>query len=142
MKKIKNGMRNDMLISHITLIFLTQIYYNTYFTTSFHHIITSIWSQDFPGTLRSIFADCYWMTFFAAYKKYIFLNISAKLVLKNQEFCLNAGKFCFLAATDSSKNTGLPQFFFKVFWQLFYKNINFQTKSKRRLPYWLLWSQN
>ena len=42
----------------------------------------------------------------------------------------------FLATCSSSKNTGLPQFFFKVFWQLRFKNISFLTKTKRC---WLLW---
>ena len=34
---------------------------------------------------------------------------------------------------NSSKNTGLPQFFFQSFWQLYLKNINFLTKTKRCL---------
>ena len=48
----------------------------------------------------------------------------------------------FLAACKSSKNTGLPQFFFEVFWQMYFKNINFLTKTKRYLLCWLLWIQN
>ena len=46
------------LISQITFLFLTQIYYNMNFITS-----SSILPQDFPGTLRLIFADCFWRTF-------------------------------------------------------------------------------
>ena len=38
----------------------------------------------------------------------------------------------FLAACNSSKKAGLPQFFFKVLWKLYFKNINFLTKTKRR----------
>ena len=48
----------------------------------------------------------------------------------------------FLAACNSSKNTGLPQFVFTGFWQLYFKNINFPTKTKRCLLCWLLWIQN
>ena len=40
----------------------------------------------------------------------------------------------FLAVCNSSKNTGLPQFFFTGFWQLYFKNINFLTKTKRCWP--------
>ena len=39
----------------------------------------------------------------------------------------------FVPATSSSKNTGLPQFFLKVFWQLYFKNINILTNTKRCL---------
>ena len=115
------------LISQITFIFLTQIYYNMNFITS------TISSQDFPGTLRSIFADCFCRTFFLQHtKKCIFLNMSAKLVLGVLLKCRKTFKK-FLAACNSSKNTGLPQFFFKGFWQLYFKNINFLTKTKRSL---------
>ena len=75
-RKLKNCM--IYLISQITFIFLTNIYYNMNFITS-----SSISPQDFPGTLGSIFADYFWRTFFLAHQKCIFLNISAKLVLKN-----------------------------------------------------------
>ena len=69
------------LVSQITLIFLAQIYYNMNFITS-----SSMPSQDFPVTLRSIIPNCFWRTFFVAYKKCIFLNMSAKLVLKIRNF--------------------------------------------------------
>ena len=39
----------------------------------------------------------------------------------------------FLATCNSFKNTGLPQFCFKGFWQLYFKNINFLPKTKRCL---------
>ena len=39
----------------------------------------------------------------------------------------------FLAVCNSSKNTGLPQFLFKGFWQLCFRNTNFLTKTKRCL---------
>ena len=48
----------------------------------------------------------------------------------------------FLQPANSSENTGLPQFFSKFFWQLYFKNINFLTKTKKCLLCWLLWIQN
>ena len=36
----------------------------------------------------------------------------------------------FLVAFNSFKNTGFPEFFFIDFWQLYFKNINFWTKTK------------
>ena len=73
-------------------------------------------SQDFPSTLRSVFSNCFWRTFFVAHKKRIFLNMSAKFVLKNQEFCQNAGKPLknFLAACNSSKILVFHNFFSQV----------------------------
>ena len=46
------------LISQVTFLFLTQIYYNMNFIT-----LSSILPQDFLGTFRLIFADCFWRTF-------------------------------------------------------------------------------
>ena len=134
------------LISQITLIFLTQIYYNIIqynFITSFHHIITSVSSQDFPGTLRSIFANCYWRTFFCRIQNMHISEYVCKNCLKELGILLKCRETFekFLAACNSSKNTGLPQFFFKGFWQLHFKNINFLTKIKRCLLCWLLWIQ-
>ena len=52
------------LIAQITFIFLTQIYYNTNLIT-----LSLISSQEFTGTLRLIFANCFWWSFFVAHKK-------------------------------------------------------------------------
>ena len=62
------------LISQIIFVFLTQIYYNMNFIT-----LSPISSQDFFGTLRSIFGDSFWTTFFIAHTKCIFLNMSENL---------------------------------------------------------------
>ena len=128
------------LISQITFIFLTQIYYNMNFIT-----LSSISSQDFPGTLRSIFVDCFWRTFFfVAHKKMHISEYVWKTCLKELEIFLKCGETFekFLATCKSSKNTGLPQFFSIGFWQLYFKNINFLTKTKRCLLCWLVWIQN
>ena len=63
------------LISQIIFVFLTQIYYNMNFIT-----LSPISSQDFFGTLRSIFGDSFWRTFFIAHTKCIFLNMSENLL--------------------------------------------------------------
>ena len=62
------------LISQVTFIFLTQIYYNMNFI-----ILPSNFITRFPDTLRSIFADCFSRTIFLAHKKCIFLNMPEKL---------------------------------------------------------------
>ena len=118
------------LISQITFIFLTQIYYNMNFITS-----SSISSQDFPGTLRSIFAKCFWWTFFCSTQKMHISEYLCKTCLKELGILLKCRETFekFLSACNYSKNTGLPQFFFKGFWQLYFKNINFLTKTKRCL---------
>ena len=61
----KNVWKIIYLIFQITCIFLTQFYYNMNFITS-----SSISSENFPGTLRSIFADCFWKTFLEHTKIY------------------------------------------------------------------------
>ena len=124
------------LISQVTFIFLTQIYYNMNFITS-----SSISSQDFPGTLKSIFADCFWRTFFVAHKKLHISEYVCKTCLKELGILLKCRETFekFLAVSNSSKNTGLPHFFFTDFWQLYFKNINFLGKTKRCLLFWLLW---
>ena len=38
--------------------------------------LSSISSEGFPGTLRSIFAHCFWSTFFVAQKMHIFEYVS------------------------------------------------------------------
>ena len=129
-----------LLISQITFIFLTQIYYNMNFIT-----LSSISSQDFPGTLRSIFVDCFWRTFFfVAHKKMHISEYVWKTCLKELGILLKCRETFvkFLAACTSSKNTGLPQYFFTGFWQLYFKNMDFLTKTKRCLLCWLLWIQN
>ena len=126
-------------ISQITFIIQTQIYSNMNFIIS-----SSISSQGFRGTLRSIFADYFWRTLFAAHKEMHISGYVCKICLRELEILLKCRETFekFLAACNSSKNTGLPQFFFKGFWQLYFKNINFLTKTKRCLLCWLLWIQN
>ena len=65
------------LISQITFLFLTEIYYNMNFVTS-----SSILPQDFPGTLRLIFADCFWRTFFCGTQKMHICEYICKTCLK------------------------------------------------------------
>ena len=114
------------LISQITFIFLTPTYYNMNFIA-----LPSISSQDFPGTLRSIFTDCFWKAFFSTQKIHISEYV-CKTCLKELRISLKCSETFekFLVACNSSKNTGLSQFFFKRFWQLYFKNINFFTRKR------------
>ena len=119
------------LISEITLIFLTQIYYKINFITS-----SSISSYVFLGTLRSTFAGCFWRNFFCNTQMRISEYI-CKTCFKELGILLKCGETFekFLVTCNSPKNTGLPQFFFRGFWQLYFKNIHFLTKTKRCLLY-------
>ena len=68
------------------------------------------------------------------------------LALWDQSSPTASGGICrtfeqFLAACNSSKSTGLLQYFFNVFWQICFKNINFLTKKMfhiRQLIYLVL----
>ena len=97
------------LISQFTFIFLTQIYYNMNFITLPLNSITRF----LPGTLRSIFANCFWRT------KIWKISCSLKTLLKIQvfkNFFPNFSGNCIL--------------------------INFQTKTRKCVICWLLWIQN
>ena len=48
----------------------------------------------------------------------------------------------FLQATTLLKLLVFHKFSSNVFWQLYFKNINFLTKTKKCLLCWLLWIQN
>ena len=130
MKKVKKSYEKwyIYLISQITFSFLTQIYYNMNFIT-----LSSILPQDFPSTLRLVFADCFWRTFFCGTQKMHICEYICKTCLKELGILLKCRQIFekFIAAWIYSKNTGLPQFFFKDFWQMYLKNTNFLTKTKR-----------
>ena len=95
-------------LSQITFIFLTQICYNMDFITS-----SSMSSQDSPGTLRSIFVNCFLRTFFCSTQKTHIFEYIRKTCLKEFGILLKCRETFekFLAACNSSKNTGLLQFF-------------------------------
>ena len=127
------------LISQVTFIFLTQIYYNMNFITLSSNFITR-----FPWYFK---ISLHWLLLednFLAHKKMHISEYACKTCLKKLGILLKCRETFekFLAACNSSKNTGLPQFFFKGFWQLYFKNINFLTKTKNCLLCWLLWVQN
>ena len=109
---------------------------------SSHHHQTS--SQDSPGTLRSMFANCFWGTIFCSKQNMNNPEYVWKSCLKESRILLKCRESFerLPAACNSSKNNGLPQFFLKVFWRLYFKYINFLTKAKRCLLCWLLWIQN
>ena len=90
-------------------MFLNQIYYNMNFIKS-----SSISSQDFPVTLRSIFPG---KLFFAAHKEMHISEHVRKTCHKELGILLKCRETFekFLAACNSSKNTGLLQIFFQRF---------------------------
>ena len=107
------------------------IYMN--FTTSSSSFITR-----FPWQFKINFRQMLLEDFFCSTQK-IYLWYFCKMCLKELEILLKCKETFekFIAACNSSKNAGLPQFFFKVFWQLYFKNISFLTKTKRCLLFWL-----
>ena len=107
------------LISQVTFIFLTQIYYNMNFIKSSSNFMT-------------IFADCFWRTIFCSTQKMHISEYVCKTCLKELGILLKYRETfeTFLVTCNSSKNTGLPQFFSKVFGQLYFKDISFLKKTK------------
>ena len=95
-------------MSQITFICPTQIYYNMNFIT-----LSSISSQDFPGTLRSIFAKCFCNNFCCSTQKMHISEYVCQTCLKELGILLKCRETLekFLAACKSSKNTGPLQFF-------------------------------
>ena len=123
------------LISQITFIFLTQIYFNMNFITS-----SSISSQDFPDTLRLVFSDYFWRTFFCSTQKNEFSEYVCKTCWKELRILLKCRETLekFLEVCISSKNTGLPQFFSQVFGNYILRTSISWQKAKRCLLSWLL----
>ena len=117
------------LISQIAFIFLTHIYYNMNFIISSsicRKISVAAWDQSLATAPAGLFL---W------YKKNVYFWICLqKWSQRIRDFVKCKETFeKFLAACNSSKNICLQKFFFKGFWQLYFKNINFPTKTKRCL---------
>ena len=120
------------LVSKITFIFLTQIYYNMNFVTW-----PSISSQDSLGALGSIFVHCFWRSFFVAHTKMRISENACKTCLKELGILLECRKTFvkFLAACNSSTNTGLPQFFFHRFLKTVFYEHQFPNKKPKGAYY-------
>ena len=117
------------LISQVTFIFLTQIYYNMNFITLSSNFITR-----FPWYFK---INLHWLLLednFLAHKKCIFLNMPAKLVLRIRNFVKMQGNLWKISCSlPTLLKYWSSTIFFKGFWQLYLKNINFLTKTKRCL---------
>ena len=103
----------------------------------FHQKISPVlWDQFFPTACGGRFS--------AAHKKMHFSEYVCKTCPKESRMFLKCREIFekFIVACNSFKNTGLPKCFFKSFWQLHFKNINFLTKKKKCLLCWLLWIQD
>ena len=120
------------LISQVTFIFLTQIYYN--FVTSLSNFITRF-PWHFVINLSQLLLEDY----FLYHAKMHTLEYIWKTCIKELRNFLKWRETFekVLAACNSSQNTGLPWFFLKVFWRLY-----FLTKTKRCLLCWHLWIKN
>ena len=117
----------------------------SYFWPKFTIIWISSHRHQFHHKISLALSDQSLLTAFAAHtqKKHISEYV-CKTCLKELGILLKYWETFkkFIAGCNSSKNTRLPQFFFKGFWQLHFKNINFLTKIKRCLLCWLLWIRN
>ena len=127
------------LISQITFIFwhkFTIIWISSHRHQFGHKICLALWDQSLPTASGELF--------FLAHKKMHVSEYVCKTCLKELGILLKGRETFekFLAACNSSNNTGLPQFFFTSFYQLYFKNISFLTKTKKCLLCWLLWIQN
>ena len=96
------------LKSQVTFIFLTQIYYNINFITSPSNFITRF-PWDFEINLHRLLLED---TFSSTQKRHVFEYI-CKTCIKELCILLKCRETFekFLAARNSSKNSGVPQFF-------------------------------
>ena len=127
------------LISQVTFIFLTQIYYNMNFITLSSNFITR-----FPWYFK---ISLHWLLLednFLAHKKMHISEYACKTCLKKLGILLKCRETFekFLAACQLFWKYWSSTFFPNIFWQLYFKNINFLTKTKKCLLCWLLWIQN
>ena len=90
---------------------------------------------------------------FLPLEKHLVFPLSSITFTANSQACNHFCKYIYLfqilysIANSCSlptllEKTGLSQFFSKFSWQLYFKNINFLTKTKKCLLCWLLWIQN
>ena len=127
------------LISQVTFIFLTQIYCSMNFITLSLNLITR-----FPWYFKINLRRLPLEDNFLAHKNCIFLNMPAKLVLRISNFVKMQGSLWKISCSLRTlrKILVFQNFFSKFFWKLYFKNINFLTKTKKCLLCWLLWLAN
>ena len=104
----------------------TIIWISSYRHQFYHNISLALWDQSLPTVSGGLFCGTQKMHISEYVRKTCLKELG--ILLKCRETFEK-----FLAACSSSKNTGLPRFFFKAFWQLYFKNNNFLTKTKRCL---------
>ena len=125
------------LISQITFIFLTQIYYE------FHHIVISFITK-FPWHFEINLCWLLLEDFFCSTQQMHISEYVCKSCVKELGICWNAGKPLknFFEPATLVKILVFQFFFFTGFWQLYFNNMNFLTKTKRCQLCWLLWILN
>ena len=111
------------LISQVTFFFLTQIYYNMNFIMLSWNFITRFpWY--FKINLRQLLLE----DNFLGHKKCIFLNMSAKLVLRIRDFVKMQGN---LWKTSCSLQTFLKILFFHNFFFKFFEDYQLSNKNQK-----------
>ena len=105
----------------------------------FHHIVINFITI-FPWHFEIDLCQLLLEDFFCSTQKMHISEYVCKTCLKELGILLKCRETFkkFLAACNSSKNTGLPQFFSMGFWQMYYKNINFLRKTRRYLLCYLM----
>ena len=124
MKKIRKSYEKWYnLISQVTFIYLTQIYYNMNFMTLSSNFITRFPRYSKINLRRLLLKDN-----FLAHKKWIFLNnMSAKLVLRIRNFVKMQGN---LWKISCSLQTLLKILFFHNFFYKFFEEHQFANKNQ------------
>ena len=127
-RKLKNHLKNDIPnIPNYLHISDSNLPWIPSHRHQFHHKISlALWDQSLPTVSGGLFCGTQKMHISEYVRKTCLKELG--ILLKCRETFEK-----FLAACSSSKNTGLPRFFFKAFWQLYFKNNNFLTKTKRCL---------
>ena len=120
-----------------------HIYWPKFTLYELRHIVINFITR-FPWHFVINLCQLLLENFFRSTQKMHISEYVCKICLKELEILLKCWETFekFLAACNFSKNTGLPQFFFIGFCQLYFININFLTKTKRCLLCWLSWIQN
>ena len=119
---MKNDIPNIPSHLHISDPNLQQYELHHIVIELYHKFSLALWDQSSPTASGG--------QFFSTQKMHI-SEYACKTCLKELGILLKCRKTFekFRAACSSSKNTGLPQFCFKKFWQLYFKNINFLKKT-------------
>ena len=89
------------LMSQVTFIFLTLLYYKMNFITSSQ---TMVFIKYFPRIFRISFIDCFWRTIFCSTQKYVSKNVCKTCLKELGILKMQGNLWKILAACNFSKN--------------------------------------